>query len=418
MTVHAFRNEEKQSKKSNLSEDRSGAQASGTGAGIDRHLRFHDIKLAEKFAAGKVPMTTLYEAYFNGEVDIVGDIFDFLDERDRYVKYTLTGEHVKFFFKNFIPEVAIHSKSQDKRIVREHYDRGNDFFGYFLGERMVYTAGYFKDGPGKSTLEEAQDEKINRVGKRLMLKPGETLLDVGCGWGTLVRNTARDFGVDATGITIAERQTEFGNDRIKKAGVQERARILCLDYRDIPKKKFNKIVSLEMVEHVGVKNLPKFFEQMYGQLEDDGVFLLQWTGLRRGGSEGVPVIGLRPEDLIWGLFMNKYVFPGADASLPCSEMLKYAEKAGFEVQSVEAVTQHYAWTLKMWHENWVSNREQVLKAYGERWYRIWNLFLAWSVRIGDQANAQCYQVVFNKNTNTFDRSVYVRNNSGSMVPNT
>jgi len=412
VTVHAFRNEQPK-KQSSESE----APASGTtGAGIERHLRFHDASLAAKFARGKVPMTDLYEAYFNGQVDIVGDIYDFLDERDRYVKYVLTGEHVKFFFKNFIPEVTIHSKDQDKRIVREHYDRGNDFFGFFLGERMVYTAGFFKDGPGKSTLEEAQDEKINRVGKKLMLKPGETLLDVGCGWGTLVRNTARDFGVDATGVTIAERQTEFGNERIKKAGLEGKARILCLDYRDAPKKKFNKIVSLEMVEHVGVKNLPKFFEQMYGHLDDNGQFLLQWTGLRRGGGEGVPVIGLRPEDLIWGLFMNKYVFPGADASLPCSEMIKHAENAGFEPFSVENVSIHYAWTIKAWHDNWLANKDQVLKAYGDRWFRIWNLFLAWSVRIAEQGNAACYQVVFNKNKNDFDRSVYVRNGAGNGIP--
>jgi len=413
VTVHAFRNE---TSKKNLPENE--APISGTaGAGIERHLRFHDAALADRFARGKVPMVDLYEAYFNGKVDIVGNIYDFLDARDRYVKYVITGEHIKFLFQNLIPEVAIHSKDQDRRIVRAHYDRGNDFFGFFLGERMVYTAGYYKNGPDKSTLEEAQDEKINRVGKKLMLKPGETLLDVGCGWGTLVRNTARDFGVDATGVTIAERQTEFGNERIKKAGVQDRARILCSDYRDIPKKKYNKIVSLEMVEHVGVKNLPKFFEQMYHQLDDDGIFLLQWTGLRRGGNEGVPVIGLRPEDLIWGLFMSKYVFPGADASLPCSEMIKYAEKAKWEVFSVENVSRHYAWTIKAWHDNWVSNRQAVLDTYGERWYRIWNLFLAWSVQIGLQGNAACYQVVFNKNINSFDRSVYVRNGANNLIPN-
>jgi cyclopropane fatty-acyl-phospholipid synthase-like methyltransferase len=404
VSVHAFRQQSSQQHDHLPSDPPVSGQA---GAGIERHLRFHDEKLAAAFARGKVPMTTLYEAYFNGQVDIIGDIYAFLDERDRYVSYALTAEHVKFLFTNFLPEIAIHSKDQDKRIVRGHYDRGNDFFGFFLGERMVYTAGYYKSGQTGSTLEEAQDEKINRVGKKLMLAPGQTLLDVGCGWGTLVRNTARDFGSDSTGVTIAERQTELANERIAKAGLQDKARVLCLDYRDIPKKKFDKIVSLEMVEHVGVKNLPKFFEQMYRQLEDDGQFLLQWTGLRRGSAEGVPVIGLRPEDLIWGLFMNKYVFAGADASLPLSDMMKYAERAGFEIHSVENVSIHYAWTIKAWHDNWLANRDKVLDTYGERWFRIWNLFLAWSVRIAEQGNAACFQVVFNKNTDTFDRSVYV-----------
>jgi sphingolipid C9-methyltransferase len=407
VTVHAFRQQSSNQHPHNLSEGPDSSVNGKAGAGIERHLRFHDAKLAARFAKGKVPMTTLFEAYFDGHVDIVGDIYDFLDERERYVSYSIVAEHFRFLFANLIPEVTIHSKEQDQRIVRGHYDRGNDFFGAFLGERMVYTAGYFTKGKGTCTLEEAQDEKINRVGKKLMLKQGETLLDVGCGWGTLVRNTARDFGTDSTGVTIAERQTEFANERIAKAGLQDKARVLCLDYRDIPKKKFDKIVSLEMVEHVGVKNLPKFFEQMFNQLEDNGQFLLQWTGLRRGGDLGVQPIGLRPEDLVWGLFMSKYVFPGADASLPLSEMMKYAEKAKFEIHSVENVSVHYAWTIKAWHDNWVSNKQQILDSYGDRWYRIWNMFLAWSVRIAEQGNAACFQVLMNKNVNTFDRSVYV-----------
>ncbi len=110
---------------------------------------------------------------------------------------------------------------------------------------------------------------------------------------------------------------------------------------------------------------------------------------------------------MWGLFMAKYIFPGADASLPLSEMMKYAEKAKFEIHSVENVSVHYAWTIKAWHDNWVSNRQAVLDAYGERWFRIWNLFLAWSTRIAEQGNAACFQVLMNKNVNTFDRSVYV-----------
>ncbi|AKV00753.1 Cyclopropane-fatty-acyl-phospholipid synthase [Labilithrix luteola] len=403
MTLHAIRTQEE-----NHQTPESEAPKSGrTGAGIDRFLRFHDYKLAEKFHKGKVPMTTLYEAYFDGQVDITGDIYEFLDERDRYVSYELTAEHVKFLFKNFIPEVAIHSKDQDRRIVREHYDRGNDFFGAFLGDRMVYTAGYYKDGQANSTLEEAQDEKINRCCRKLDLQPGEKLVDIGCGWGTFVRHAAVHFGADTTGITISKNQTEFGNARIEKAGVSDRARVLCLDYRDTPKRVFDKIVSLEMVEHVGVKNLPGYFSQMFNLLKDDGRFLLQWTGLRRAGFDGVLPVGLRAEDMIWGLFMNKYVFPGADASLPLSDMLKYGEKAGFEIHSVENVSIHYAWTIKAWHDNWLANKQQVLETYGERWFRIWHLFLAWSVRIAEQGNAACFQVVFNKNRNDFNRASYV-----------
>ena len=376
-------------------------------AGVEQHLRFHDAKLAEKFARGKVPITTLYEAYFDGKVDIPGDIYDFLAERDHYVKYEITSEHVKFLFKNFIPEATIHSKNQDRRIVRAHYDRGDDFFRAFLGDRMVYTSAYFKDGPTKSTLEEAQDEKMNRCCRKLDLKPGEKLADIGCGWGTLVRHAAMHYGADATGITISKNQTEFGNARIEKAGVADKARLLCVDYRDTPKRAYDKIVSLEMVEHAGVKNLPKYFSKVFELLKDDGRFLLQWTGLRRAGFDGVPPVGLRAEDMIWGLFMAKYIFPGADASLPLSDMMRYAEKAGFEIHSVENVSIHYAWTIKAWHDNWLANKKQILDSYGERWFRIWHMFLAWAVCIAKQGSAACFQVVFNKNRNDFDRSQYV-----------
>ena len=370
------------------------------------YVIFNDSKLAAKYANDKIPMATLFEAYFDGAIDIPGDINEFLDQRHLFVTYTLTPEHFKFFFTRMIPEVAIHSKAQDERIVREHYDRGNDFFGAFLGERMIYTCGFFLNATGES-LETAQDQKMDLVCNKLMLKPSDTMLDVGCGWGTLARHAAKNFGVDATGITIAKKQTELGNERIKSWKLEERARILCLDYREIPNKQWDKISSLEMVEHVGVKNFQKFCNQMYGLLKDDGLFLLQWTGLRRGGQQGVPVIGLRPEDLIWGLFMNKYIFAGADASLPLSDVTKGLEKAGFEIHSAENISVHYAFTIKKWHDNWIASKTEILKTYGERWYRIWHLFLGWSVRIGLQGNAACFQVVAHKNLDHFDRSVFI-----------
>ncbi len=360
------------------------------------YVVFNDKKLAARYADRRIPISVLYEAYFDGDLDIPGDMYAFIRNRDLFVKYTLTPQHFKWALTNFVPEVAIHSKNQDKRIVREHYDRGNDFFGWFLGERMVYTSGFFEH-PGQ-TLEQAQDNKMHLVCKKLQLEPGERLLDIGCGWGTLVSHAAKHYGVDATGVTIAERQTEFGNQRARDWGVADRARVLCKDYRDIPDQKFDKIVSLEMVEHVGVKNLVDYYERARDLLADEGLFLLQWPGLRRG---------LRPEDLIWGLFMNKYIFPGADASLCPSAMLKAMEKAGFETHSVENISIHYGWTINRWYDNWMSNRDKIVAAYGERWFRIWRFFLAWSTIIGEQGNAACFQVALNKNLDHYDRKRWV-----------
>jgi hypothetical protein len=116
---------------------------------------------------------------------------------------------------------------------------------------------------------------------------------------------------------------------------------------------------------------------------------------------------MRPEDLVWGLFMAKYIFPGADASLTLSDMAKHLEKAGFEIQSAENVSIHYAITIERWHKNWQANREQILKTYGERWYRLWHLFLAWSWRIGSQGNAACFQILANKNLNHFNRRIFI-----------
>ena len=377
-------------------------------ANLSDYVTFKDQKLAAQYTNGvKIPMSTLFEAYFDGAIDLPDDLEPFLDHRHALVNYDITKEHLKFFFTRFIPEVAIHSKAQDERIVREHYDRGNDFFESFLGDRMIYTCGIFKKGPDVETLEQSQDNKLNMVFGKLMLKPDEQLLDVGCGWGTAIRHAAKNFGVDATGITIAQKQTEYANNKAKTMGLDNKARVLCLDYRDIPNRQWDKIVSLEMVEHVGVKNFNKFLRQMYGLLKDDGLFLMQWTGLRRGGDLGVPVVGLRPEDLIWGLFMNKYIFSGADASLPLSDVCLGMERAGFEIQSAENITVHYGHTIRMWGRNWVANKQKVLDTYGDRWFRIWHMFLAWSPRIAFQGNAACFQVVANKNLDSFNRNIFV-----------
>lgn len=359
-------------------------------------IEFNDKKLEKRMNLEKIPMETFYEAYFAGDLDIKGDIFKFLRTRQDFVKFNLTAGHLKWAVTHFIPEVAIHSKKQDTRIVREHYDRGNDFFGWFLGERMVYTAGFFSK-PGES-LEQAQDNKLNMICQKLQIEPGDTFLDIGCGWGTLARHAAKSYGAIATGVTLSKNQTEYGNQKIADEGLKGKAEILCLDYRDIPKKKFNKISSIEMVEHVGVKNLQSFYDQVYDLLADDGMFLLQWAGLRSIR---------KPEDLIWGLFMNRHVFPGADASLPPFAMLKTMHKSQFEVHSMENVTIHYSLTLNRWHDNWISNRAAITQAYGDRWYRMWNFFLAWSTIIAEQGNAACFQTVLNKNMDKFNRTRFI-----------
>jgi cyclopropane fatty-acyl-phospholipid synthase-like methyltransferase len=360
------------------------------------YVVFRNVALSKRFASKQIPIDTLFEAYFDGDVDIPGDISLLFRDRHAVTRHQFTPAHVKYFLTKFVPEFAVHSKAYDQKLVRGHYDRGDDFFGAFLGPRMVYTSGFFTD-PGQ-TVEQAQDQKMELVCRKLMLKAGETFLDIGCGWGTLVRYAVEHYGVRATGVTLSKNQAAWGNEQIAKAGLAARAEILCLDYRDIPKARFKKIANLEMVEHVGIKHLSAFYRQVYDLLDDQGLFYMQWTGLRRGSNV---------EDLVWGLFMAKYIFQGADASLPAAPMINYMERSGFEIHSVENVTEHYRLTIRRWHDNWMRHQSEIVTNYGERWYRIWHVFLAWAATVAGQGTAACFQVLSNKNRNDFDRSIWI-----------
>jgi cyclopropane fatty-acyl-phospholipid synthase-like methyltransferase len=219
----------------------------------------------------------------------------------------------------------------DEEQVRDHYDRGDDFYAWFLGPRMIYTSGIISDINREETLEELQDNKLKIVCSKINLQPGERMLDLGCGWGTLARYASKHYGAHVTGITLGKNQTKWGNSGLRRDGIPEsQSKILCMDYRDtpVPEGKYNKITCLEMAEHVGVRHFSGFLKQVYNMLEDDGIFYLQIAGLRKGWQY---------EDLIWGLFMNKYVFPGADASTPLGWFVDSLEGAGFEVKSVDTI---------------------------------------------------------------------------------
>jgi cyclopropane fatty-acyl-phospholipid synthase-like methyltransferase len=252
----------------------------------------------------------------------------------------------------------------DEEQVRDHYDRGDDFYGWFLGPRMIYTSGVISDINKEESLEQLQDNKMGIVCEKIDLKEGERMLDIGCGWGTLARFASVNYGASVTGVTLGRNQTAWGNNGLRKSGIEEdQSKILCMDYRDIPvpEGKFNKITCLEMAEHVGVRHLGSFFRQVYDMLDDDGVFFLQIAGLRKDWQF---------EDFTWGLFMNKYVFPGADASTPLGFVVDTLEGAGFEVKMVDTIGVHYSATLWRWYRNWLANKDKVTGKYGKRWFRV------------------------------------------------
>jgi len=274
---------------------------------------------------------------------------------------------------------------------------------------MVYTSGVVLDLTREESLEQLQDNKLAIVCEKLNLQPTDRLLDIGCGWGTLAAFAAKNYECDVTGITLGKNQTKFGNDRIKANGVTpDKARILCMDYRDIPggPGHYTKIVSLEMAEHVGIRRYGAFLRQVYDLLDDDGTFVFQVAGFRPSWQF---------EDLIWGLFMNKYIFPGADASCSLGWVINQLEGVGFEVKNIDVLGVHYSATIYRWYKNWVANKDKVIAKYGDRWYRIWVFFLAYSTITSRQGGASVFQITLHKNLNAFHRIEGVANHSSIRV---
>lgn len=349
---------------------RRNEKAKYPGKPIETYLTFHSAEDRDKYyGRAKIPMETFHEKYFAGEVDVKGDMLDILEYRHDWASFRFTLSLFWYFLTGMMPEVIMHTRSQDEEQVRDHYDRGDDFYGWFLGPRMVYTSGIISDITKEETLEQLQDNKLAIVCEKIGLRPGDTLLDIGCGWGTLARFASSHYGAKATGVTLGRNQTAWGNAGLRKDGIPEdQSRILCADYRDIPLPPggYQKITCLEMAEHVGVRFFSSFLSQVYNMLDDDGVFFLQIAGLRRSWQY---------EDLVWGLFMNKYIFPGADASTPLGWFVGQLEGAGFEIKAIDTIGVHYSATIWRWYRNWMANREKVEAKYGTRWFRV-SLMLA------------------------------------------
>jgi len=368
---------------------------------INKYIKFNDEETKKKFENKFIPMRDLYELYADEKIDFIDDVLQTLERRNEFVSYKLQWWHLKFFVMKFLPEMLKHDKAQDEEQVVEHYDRGNDFYNAFLGPMMVYTSGIRYNET--ETLEEIQENKIKDVCEKIQLKEGERHLDIGCGWGTLVNYAAENYGSKSTGVTLAQNQVEWALNKAKGKEILDKVNYLTMDYREIPNEKYDKITCLEMAEHVGIRLFPTFLEQVSEMLEDDGIFYLQIAGIRRAWQW---------EDMLWGFFMDTYIFPGADASLPLLFSVGQLEAAGFEVESVKTIGIHYSDTIKNWYHNWIRPEVKIemVKKYGIRLYNVWAIFLSWSTIIAKQGNSTCYQIVAHKNFNHYPRRRFIQNN--------
>jgi cyclopropane-fatty-acyl-phospholipid synthase len=260
----------------------------------------------------------------------------------------------------------LHSRARDAAAIGFHYDQPASFYRAFLGPNLVYSCAYWDDGV--ETLDEAQDAKLDYVLDKLRLRPGQSFLDIGCGWGSLVVRAAQR-GTRAYGITLSRSQHEEAVRRIAELGLGDRARVDLRDYRELGDERFDAIASVGMVEHVGRERLPEYFASAYRALRDGGLFLNH--GIVLNGREGAWRAG--------GSFVGRYVFPDGDL-LAVDVSARAAERAGFEVRDMENLREHYTRTLRAWVANMAANRQAVVDATDSRTERIWRIYMAGSAR--------------------------------------
>lgn len=252
------------------------------GKPLESYIIIHDPELkASYYGRNKIPMETFFEAYFDGKIDFNGDPLEIMEARHDWAAFQFTLGQFKFFLTQWLPETFWHSREQDESQVRDHYDRGDDFYEAFLGPLMVYTSGIISDAKKRETLEELQENKMKLICEKVHLKEGQKHLDIGCGWGTLVGYAAKHYGSNSVGVSLSRNQVEFGNKRFEDQGVKDNAKLLCMDFRNFPAgEKYDAITCVEMAEHVGIRRFQTFLHDVRELLDDDGMFYMQVAGLR------------------------------------------------------------------------------------------------------------------------------------------
>jgi cyclopropane-fatty-acyl-phospholipid synthase len=272
-----------------------------------------------------------------------------------------------------------HSRTRDAEAIHHHYDVSNEFYEMVLGPSMAYTCAVFPKPD--ASLEEAQEEKFDLVARKLGLEPGMRLLDVGCGWGGMVRHAAKHYGVTAIGVTLSASQASWASAAIEADGIGDRAQVLHSDYRDAPGEEYDAISSIGLLEHVGVHNYPAYFSFLRDKLRDGGRLLNHCITRPHNNTK-----------VTTGHFIDRYVFPDGELT-GAGRIIMAAQDAGFEVRHEENLREHYALTLKEWCANLVSNWDDCVAEVGEGTARVWGLYMAGS-RYGFESNEiQLHQVL-------------------------
>jgi cyclopropane-fatty-acyl-phospholipid synthase len=289
---------------------------------------------------------------------------------------------------------ARHAPVRDAAAIHYHYDVGNNFYKLWLDRRMVYSCAYFRSAD--DSLDAAQEAKLDLICRKLRLKPGERLLDIGCGWGGLIMYAAEHYGVDATGITLSENQASLAKERIEKAGLANRCRVAIRDYRTLNAgDAYDKISSVGMIEHVGASHLPVYFDSAFRALKPGGLFMNH--GIVSLSEPRPRAVREKIFRKFWraDAFIDTYVFP--DGKLTgADEVIAAAEGAGFEVRDVESLREHYAMTLRHWVRGLEEKSDDAVALVGNHHFRIWRLYMAASANAFTKAAINVIQTLLAK----------------------
>lgn len=379
-----------------------GAESQRTGAPRFRFV-LHDAATLRGLLLHPDPIA-LGEAYIEGRLDVDGDLYAALSLKPYLATLHLrASDRARLLLAIArLPRMPTsraqtnahrgrmrHSRADNRAAIAFHYDASNAFYRLWLDAEMVYSCAYF---PHEGMdIDSAQRAKLDYICRKLRLRPGEHLLDVGCGWGGLLRWAVQHYGVTAHGITLSQEQFVFNQARIRELGLSDRMHVELCDYRDLTGEAlYDKIVSVGMFEHVGLKQLPAYFATAHRLLKNDGLFLNH--GITHT-EEGWQRDGVNAE------FINRYVFP--DAELDAVSRIQLAmERAGFEIVDVEQLRRHYAETLRHWVARLEARQSEALQHVSPATYRVWRLYMAACALEFEEGGAGLYQILLSKRART------------------
>jgi cyclopropane-fatty-acyl-phospholipid synthase len=324
------------------------------------------------------------EAYSNGDIKIEnGSLTDFLDIALMNIgrsELNLFSMLINKLYGSYRYLTNFNFIKKSKMNVAHHYDLSDDLYSLFLDPKKQYSCGYFKNK--NDTLEEAQNNKIQHIIKKLNIKPNQKVLDIGCGWGSLAIDIAKSTNCEVTGITLSENQFNYCVKKVKVLNLENQVNFKLIDYRQLDEK-FDRIVSVGMFEHVGRKFYKNFFKKINNLLNDDGISLIHTIGSVNPPRDPHP-------------WITKYIFPGGYTP-SMSEVVSPIEKAGLILSDIEVLKLHYSYTLRHWKENCIKNKILITNMFDEKFFRMWEFYLAScesAFKWGDQV---VYQFQLTKN---------------------